>query len=434
MSKLNFLDFDLQIVDYAKLVVLVGDLLEPRKSCECDIYDDEECHHLNDHNQKSKELKTKHKCNFCKFLEFVKDNFSTVKVADEEFNSEKFLSLRFKTLSYPVDILDWFEFQPWRSPYCFIGYSTCFNKSDILTAIKNFNSINEKFRKTLICSKLVIELRFDLDEKKSTQENFINANSNIENNQMERQFSIKSFDNKSLNLEESSSSSTIGNKMTSDIEENASVFNFGQSETSSHRILRDSDMSLNITDIQINEEELNEKLKAIGSDLVYVEKFSDRIVNQSDITKIQLLLENSMGFIHKKLSNLTRIINPIDEKQINNYSEFLKTPLERASYNGIRTSESTLSNSSFLSIKVVNKKTVSARMHKYKGDLLLGLNNFESALFHYVQASNQSKKEQDNLWYHSAMEGICIASYFLLRDSKPLMSKNELCELFFRDI
>ena len=67
--------------------------------------------------------------------------------------------MRFKKSRYPIgNILDWCEFQPWRSPYGLVAYACCSSQADILKAVRNFESEKEKLKKSLIASKLFIDL------------------------------------------------------------------------------------------------------------------------------------------------------------------------------------------------------------------------------------------------------------------------------------
>lgn len=105
-----------------------------------------------------------------------------------------------------------------------------------------------------------------------------------------------------------------------------------------------------------------------------------------------------------------------EDKQLNYYSELLRTPSERA------TSESSmLTNTSMLSIKVINKKMVISRMNKFKADIYLLLNLVDSALINYSNSYSQAKKEPDNsVWTISALEGLCAASFIYLTDTRQL--------------
>lgn len=106
-----------------------------------------------------------------------------------------------------------------------------------------------------------------------------------------------------------------------------------------------------------------------------------------------------------------------EDKQLNYYSELLRTPYERATGE-----QSMLSNSSFLSIKMINKKQVIARMNKFKADLYLLLNIVDSALINYSHAYSQGKKETENaVWAMSALEGLCVASYIYLTETKQIV-------------
>lgn len=111
-------------------------------------------------------------------------------------------------------------------------------------------------------------------------------------------------------------------------------------------------------------------------------------------------------------------MNTSEDKQLNYYSELLRIPNERA-----LSEASLLTNSSVLSIKMINKKQVVARMNKFKADLYLLLNLVDSALLNYSNAYSQAKKEPENtIWAISALEGLCVASFIYLTDTRHMVN------------
>lgn len=171
------------------------------------------------------------------------------------------------------------------------------------------------------------------------------------------------------------------------------------------------------------EAELNAKLKHLDKDIVHldflfaqkgVEKIA--VIVETEKAKVEQALKEMANVIFKKLFSLIKGISTSDDKQLNYYSELLRTPNERA------TSESSmLTNNSILSIKVINKKMIASRMHKIKADLYLLLNLVDSALVNYSNSYAQGKKEVDNgVWTMSALEGLCVASYIYLNETRQL--------------
>lgn len=104
--------------------------------------------------------------------------------------------MRFKKSRYPVgSILEWSEFQPWRSPYGLVAYACCSSQADMLQAVRNFEAEKEKLKKSLIASKLFIDMhiKHEMSEEYRSSLTSKAANSrkilrNLNNNQL---FSIK---------------------------------------------------------------------------------------------------------------------------------------------------------------------------------------------------------------------------------------------------
>ena len=75
--------------------------------------------------------------------------------------------------------------------------------------------------------------------------------------------------------------------------------------------------------------------------------------------KIDHTTQESISLVFYKLLNMANRISVTDEKQLNYYSELLKSPIERASdKEAIPSSSSIPTSSSFLSIKLFNRKVI----------------------------------------------------------------------------
>ena len=451
MSSQSFIEFDLQFSDYNKITILVFNLLEdPNNPIKCDIFSDKNCHHLNE-NHLFNVMKQFEKCTFCKFVDLLKQKH-TIKISNDVVkSSEKHcLNAKYKT-HYAPEILDWAEFQTWRSPYVLIGFATCNNQAELLSSIKNFEKYKELYKKTLVSSKLFI----DLHNKHEMNEDFkltLNGLKPAESRlavprpsifEMKRQGSVVSMNsnidvdiqslNDPLRMEEDKLSTNLDDFTSST---NADLFNQVETKLSSVEFDLDikEDEAVSKSDEKpidpAVQQEIDAKLKILEKDkeIVYLDFLfaktgADKIgvIIETEKSKIEQALQEAGNAIFKKLYNLTKLINGSDEKQLNYYSEYLKSPIERNSNlksDQTRSSDSTISATSFLSIKVINKKVVSARMNKFKGDLYMQLNMIEHAFSYYAQSFSLAKKEQDFLWASSALEGMCVASYFYFYESK----------------
>lgn len=155
------IEFDLKISDYNRLLVVCKNLLESKefkqKEFECDIFNESECHHTHDHDDNF------FKCTYCKFYDLLEERAHTLKINSDLYkttsNVPHFVQMRFKKTKYPLgNILEWCEFQPWRSPYGFVAYASCSTQADVLEAVKNYEHEKEKLKKSLISSKLFIDM------------------------------------------------------------------------------------------------------------------------------------------------------------------------------------------------------------------------------------------------------------------------------------
>ena len=185
----------------------------------------------------------------------------------------------------------------------------------------------------------------------------------------------------------------------------------------------------------IDELKLKEKLKALENETIYLDfLFSNSELNATlkaiiltERNRVDETIKEAVVDIYKKIHKLALSIDPNDEKQLNLYSDNLKTPIEKenkpqqqlqqqqrqAKFGSIsKSSDSFISSDSALSIKLISKKTVLGRMYKYKADLYACINQKEDAIGFYIKALSACKKEQDLLWMSSAQLGLVLGSYY----------------------
>jgi hypothetical protein len=395
------------------------------------------------------------KCTFCKFVDLLKQKH-TIKISNDVIKSAEkhHLNAKFKTY-YAPEILDWCEFQPWRSPYVLIGFATCNTQTELLTSIKNFEKYKEMYKKTLVSSKLFIDLhnkhemnedfKLTLNGLKPSESRLSMARHSIY--EIKRQGSVISM-NSSIDADILSLNDNLKgeeDKLSTNLDELSSSTNadlFNQVETKLDPVEFDLEDEIgNKTKEKPNDpvlqQEIDAKLKILDKDkeiayldFLFAKTGADKIgvIIETEKSKIEHALQEAANAIFKKLYNLTKLINGSDEKQLNYYSEYLKSPIERNANlksDQTRSSDATISATSFLSIKVINKKVVSARMNKYKGDLFMQLNMIEHAFSYYAQSYSLAKKEQDFLWASSALEGMCAASYFYTFESKTFKRNSD---------
>ena len=377
VKKNEYIDFDLQFEDFKKVTILVINLLDEEnlpssiKKYDCNIFDEKECHHKENHSNLN-EL-----CSFCEFVKFLRENSNEIRVS-----SDNFMNIKYKT-HYSPEILDWSEFQVRRSPLVLFGYATCQNQSELLYAVKVFENFKILYKKTLVTSKIFLNLQMSKDEKltlvsgnsdhkgtmsvpkydmhpletnsKISEQNFdnISISSNLlrlNSNDIEN---YDSFDqNQSLNYETSNLT-----------DNNADLFN-QSNKISLNGLIDDQNIQIakclnldkmNRINIESIKPELESKFKTLNKEksVIYLEYNLTRLESNESF-KIEAIMTEVASFLYKKLTELVKSINPTDEKQHTQYSEILKTPMETKGING-KASGSTLSESCSLSIKVINK-------------------------------------------------------------------------------
>ena len=156
--KSSHIDFSLQLEDHAKVVVLVKDMLVTAefetKSYQCDIFNSAECHHVAGH-ESNQEMFTINKCGFCKFSQLLREKHSSVDIIQNKVNDKQNLLVRYRS-SDPIEMLQWCEFQPWRTPYALFAYAHCNHKNDVYKALENFEEFKKQYKKTVITARLFI--------------------------------------------------------------------------------------------------------------------------------------------------------------------------------------------------------------------------------------------------------------------------------------
>ena len=396
------------------------------KQYDCDIFNENECHHS----------PTSHdpmnvKCQFCNFVELLRLKHSNVKIIQNSADTggqDKYLSIRYKT-DYALNMLEWCEFQPWRSPYALYVFASCQDNQQMFEAIKNFEKLKEFYKKTLLTFKLFIDMKNEVNNVELIESDLNGLNlsdeinetneiieANLSNYDLNRNNSIFQFD---FDTKENLINNL--NNLKESISEELEVPIAGRPT-----------LVKSVSTIKMFDEvEFQSKVKTYHNDIVYLNFAVEQDGGHNPVykrNKIELACQEAVNIIYKKLLNLANLINPNEEKQLSYYSDFLKSPIENVDNKeeNVKTAGSTLSTTSFLSIKFINRKAVIARMHKYKADLYMILNIVELAFVHYAQAFNATKKENDLYWSLSALEGLSVVSYLFLRESLRLQTAESL--------
>jgi tetratricopeptide (TPR) repeat protein len=361
-NPVKHIEFGLEFKNYNNLNVIVRDVLEKeeytQREFNCEIFNPTECHHNNNKSNENEEKlmnqhKNVHKCSYCRFIELLNTSNSSIKTKSSLINKaagfsannkQHFININYKTGVYPAAILDWCQLEPTRAPFFLIGYAACYNQSDILNAIKKFETLKNTYRKTVMMSKLFI--------------------------------------------------------------------NF-------HKVPSTNETLKEEVEVEVDSDELNERLKVNEKDICYIDYRFDMNEPETPATKerysqselkIQSTISDSINVIVDKLYDLATNIDEKNEKQKEYYYDHLKCPLDKETKN--------FEFSSMLSFKVVDKKIVLGRMVKYKGDLFLILNLFDSAIKNYNNALNYIKKNSDLIWACATVEALAVASYLSIKKDK----------------
>ena len=168
-----------------------------------------------------------------------------------------------------------------------------------------------------------------------------------------------------------------------------------------------------------------EALFTINEPAVEVDLATSDSMQRSDLDRMEAALHELANKCFVKVYTTYKLVNVNEDGQLTYYNEYLRTPIDReilgASGSGSGSGEasrpSAITFSLPTSLKSINKRKLSARMNKHKADLLLALNMINSAVYHYSLAYEAAKKEQDLLWAHAALEGLCVASYLHAAES-----------------
>lgn len=425
MSQRDCIEYDLKFQDFKKLLVLVKNISNSDHSIQCDCFNENECHHSkNDHFM----LQNLSNCNFCQFVDLLRKKHSIVKVKNDTDNSSSNVLIKYKTINYPVDLLNWTDFQEWRSPYALFCFASCTTQADLLNAIKTFEQLIKSYNKTLISSKLFIDFHL----KHETNESFLLSVNEVKpfaKPKLSTSISLPAFQSypstsPSIDLTfQSDDNTSIINQITSTENINSDISEESNSNIKSAQSITsiESTESVLVELKEVDFNDLEKKTKLYKDDIIYLDFLYatsgiDKLIAivETEKAKIDLIICASFNLIYNKLYFLANQIDPNNEKQFPLYSDNLKTPVER------KAAETLKSTSSFISIKVINKKIVSARMAKYKADIFLTLNIMDSAFVYYTQAYNAAKKEQDLNWALSALQGLCVVSYLILKENNKL--------------
>lgn len=203
LSNNQLIEFDLKITDYNRLLIVCRDVLETKENklreFECDLFNESECHHIHEFNGLGK------KCTFCKFYDLLDEraqslrfqsvfklkhnlknliliSFLISRISPDLYktsspNLSHFVQMRFKKYKYPVgSILDWCEFQPWRSPYGLVAFASCSSQAEILEAVRQFELEKERLKKSLIASKLFIDIHIKHETSEEYHNTLLTAN------------------------------------------------------------------------------------------------------------------------------------------------------------------------------------------------------------------------------------------------------------------
>ncbi len=175
------IDYSLQLEEFSKVQVLVKDVLsQPENKYQCDVFNETECHSCinKDHGNFSNNLKT-NEFSFCQFVDLLREKYSQVNIIQSRsYGSvveKPCLLVRYK-VGDSASQLDWCDFQPWRSPYVLFAYASCKSKEDLLRAMESFDETKYQYKKTLIESKLFIQMTDTLDNELSLTMNMLNPN------------------------------------------------------------------------------------------------------------------------------------------------------------------------------------------------------------------------------------------------------------------
>lgn len=410
------IDFDLKINDPNKILFLVKNVLESESSTDaflsCDCFDESECHHLATHSDDSFDLnqnRTSSKCSFCQFYDFLNKNFTSIKtnIENSKSNSTKkqVTNLRFKKRYYSNQIFEWCNMFTWKSPFALMAFASCKTDTDIYKSIKNYQQEKEKLKKTLICSKLFI----DVHQKHEMSEEFQKTIRKHSTKMDQTVFVHSSVDLDSNSTLDSSLSTltSLENFHTSPSDNISLVHPNINLSLLSESFSTDIQKPLESSKLQVNENELKKLVKSVEKELVYLDFIFAHDIDdtfnaliETDKTSISNAIWQCTSTI---LSDFTKRINEMGqnaEKRLNLFWDFVKTPIEK------KNDES--EGHRGLSISMLSENNVLGRLKKIKGDYYFMMNHLEQATNYFSQAY---EKNSDILWHSSAFESFFSSSY-----------------------
>ncbi|RMZ98995.1 hypothetical protein BpHYR1_031021 [Brachionus plicatilis] len=271
------IDFDYKINDPNKILFLVKNVFEgdpcPDQFLSCDCFDESECHHLSTHSNDSFDFNQNRmsiKCSFCQFYDYLNKNFTTLKTNMEntKSNSAKkhYINLRFKKRTYSPEILEWCNVFTWKSPFALTAFASCKTDDDIYRAIKNFQQEKEKFKKTLICSKLFIDVhkKHEMSEEfqKTIRKNGSKVEANVPSHPNIELDSISTIDSSLL-------AQTSFENIPSSLSDNVSIVHPNVSlGLISDNLLNQNQKSPEPKQVQVSEAELKKLVQSMEKDIL----------------------------------------------------------------------------------------------------------------------------------------------------------------------
>lgn len=421
-------DFDYRINDPNKILFLVKNLTKKvfpdEQFLSCDCFDESECHHLPTHFNNFFDLNQNRmstKCSFCQFYDFLNKNFASFKINVESAKSntakKHMINLRFKKKYYSSDMIEWCNMFTWKSPFALMAFASCKTDAEIYSCIKNFQQEKERLKKTLVCSKLFIDVhqKHEMSEEfqKTIRKNAPNTKPIIPNH--------PSIDLDSISTIDSSlyTQTTFENDPINSIDNLSLVHPNTSLNVVSESTNADYSKQSESVDVVVSETELKKLLKSMENEIVYLD-----FIFASDIDDtFNALIETDKSSISKAmaecvdsiLSNFGKKVNEMSqnaEKQLNYFWNLVKTPIERR--------KDELETPKGLSISVLNENDVLGRLKKIKGDYYFLMNHLEKAVSYFSQAC---EKNGNILWYSSAFESLYSSSY--LFDNNKVKSNEE---------
>lgn len=416
------IDFDLKINDPNKILFLVKNVLENESSPDtflsCDCFDESECHHLSTHSSDCYDInqnRMSQKCSFCQFYDFLNKNFTSIKtnIENSKSNSTKkhMTNLRFKKRYYSNQIFEWYNMFTWKSPFALMAFASCKTDTDIYKSIKNYQQEKEKLKKTLICSKLFI----DVHQKHEMSEEFQRTIRKHSTKMDQIILAHSSFDlDSNVTLDSSLSTQTSFDNAHTSLTDNISLVHPNlsislQSDSSSTDFQKAADP----IQPQVSEAELKKLLKSVEKEIVYLDfifahEIDDTLnaLIETDKVSISNAISQCTCTILSDFSERIKEMSQSAEKRLNFFWDFVKTPIEKKNDKS--------EGNRGLSISMLSENDVFGRLKKIKGDYYFMMNHLEQATNYFSQAC---EKNSDICWYSSAFESF-YSSFYLYDKNK----------------